>query len=187
MVERYETSRLRVCSYGHRGSFEGFLNPHYILTKEEETACREILLGASHVTDGSGGSNLSDGVVLQAKHVLRLGSRPVASQFRIAAGYPSFQRLPSDPVFGAAPPAPHAQDYGLNFTLPNKIEDAPTGRARHPLRLVRGHLTRAAPHGRRKVAMLTADQALPILGYELLEGVVKESELAAGKDTKQVR
>jgi hypothetical protein len=44
----------------------------------------------------------------------------------------------------------------------------------------------AAPHGSRKVAMLTTDQALPILDDKLLEGVVKESKFVAGKDTKQV-
>jgi hypothetical protein len=43
-----------------------------------------------------------------------------------------------------------------------------------------------APHGSRKIAMLTTDQALPILDYEILESVVKESEFVAGKDTKQV-
>jgi hypothetical protein len=42
------------------------------------------------------------------------------------------------------------------------------------------------PHGRRKVSVLAADQARPVLDYKPLEGIVKESEFAARKNAKQV-
>jgi mRNA-degrading endonuclease RelE of RelBE toxin-antitoxin system len=41
-------------------------------------------------------------------------------------------------------------------------------------------------HGRRKVSVLAADQTLPVFDYKALEDIVKESEFAARKNTKQV-
>jgi hypothetical protein len=42
------------------------------------------------------------------------------------------------------------------------------------------------PYGSGKVAVLAADEALPILDNEPLEGVVKEPKFPAGKNAKQV-
>jgi hypothetical protein len=42
------------------------------------------------------------------------------------------------------------------------------------------------PYGSRKIAVLTANEAFPIIDNELLKDIVKESEFPAGKDTKQV-
>jgi hypothetical protein len=42
------------------------------------------------------------------------------------------------------------------------------------------------PYSRGKIAVLAADEALPIFDSELLEGVVKESKIPAGKHAEQV-
>ena len=72
---------------------EGVFNLHHVFSQEEEITGWEILLRTFYIPDGSSGGNLDDGEVLQAKRTHRVRSRHVASEFRIAGGYPSIQRF----------------------------------------------------------------------------------------------
>src|SRR5271165_1638585 len=166
MAQRYELARLRVCLHRYRMFFKGVLDLHYVFAKEEETPRREISLGSFHVADSSGGGDCGEGEVLQTERHLRLGSRHVAREFRVASGNPLVQRFPSNPALGAAPAPSHAQEYGVDLSLMGEVPDPPASSVCYNLRHVRGHPLGTPLHGQRKVSVLAADQARPVLDYK---------------------
>jgi hypothetical protein len=85
--------------------------------------------------------------VLQAERSLRLGSRHVGRERRVASGNPLVQRFPSDPALGAVPFSAYVQEYSFDLTLTRKIPDPPAGHMSYHLRLVRGHPTRIPQYG----------------------------------------
>jgi hypothetical protein len=96
------------------------------------------------------------------------------------------QRFPSNPALRAVPSSAQVEEYSVDFTLTGKIPDPPAGHVCYHLGLVRGHPTGIPQYGSRKVSVLAADQARPILDYKPLEDIVQESDFAAWKNTKQV-
>src|SRR5437016_957279 len=185
MAQRYELARLRIGPHRHRILFKRALYLHDIFAKEEETARWKVPLRPLHITDGSAGGDRDNGAIRQAQGVLRLRSRHVRSEFRVASRNPLVQRFASNPALGAAPSPTHLQKYCVDLALMGKIPDPCAGRARYLFCLVGGHPVGVPPHGSRKVPVLAADQARPILDDELLEDIMEESEFRARKDAKQ--
>jgi hypothetical protein len=166
--------------------FKRVLDLHDVFAKEEKTPRWEISLGSYRVADGSGGGDCGKGEVLKAERPLCLGSRHIGRECRVASGNPLVQRFPSNPALRAVPSSAQVEEYSVDFTLTCKIPDPPAGHMCYRLRLVCGHPTGIPQYGSRKVSVLAADQARPILDYKPLEDIVQESDFAAWKNTKQV-
>src|SRR6266849_116478 len=181
MAQGYELARIRVCCHRHRVFFKRVLDLHDVFAKEEETPRWEISLGSFRAADGSGGRDCGEGEVLQTERPLRLGSRHIAREFRVASGDPLVQRFPSNPALCAAPSPSHIQKYGVDLALTGEIPNPRAGRARYPFCLVCGDPMGTPPHGKRKVSVLAADKTRPVLDYKTLEGILQKSEFAARK------
>src|SRR5206468_13113756 len=134
------------------------------------------------------GGAYDDGRHCEARFPDGLGPGHVASKFSVPGIHPAVQRFPPNPAFRAAPTAPNPHDCAFNLALLNKLENPLTGRACDSLCVIDCDPTRALLHRRRKIAMLAANQAVPLFDYELLEGVpvVSRSSLT-GKHRVRLR